>query len=133
MIVPIIRRSVLVYHSQPINNVITLQIKIRDYAAQDIRIYPFTKGTDGCTYSGVPSLVFAWLRFCSFLDRPCLPFLFFLFAFMDSKLEGLESDDDSRLRLELVRCLLFSSFISANLLKGPNGWDPTSDYRVYVG
>jgi hypothetical protein len=61
----------------------------------------------------VSSLVFAWLRFCSFLDRPCLPFLFFLFAFLDSMLEGLESGDDSRLRLELVRGLLFSSSFSA--------------------
>jgi hypothetical protein len=64
----------------------------------------------------VSSLVFAWLRFCSFLDRPCLPFLFFLFAFLDSMLEGLESGDDSRLRLELVHGLLFSA-ISLNVAK----------------
>jgi hypothetical protein len=56
-------------------------------------------------------------------------------------LEGLESGDDFRLRLELVRGLLFSSSFSAislNVAKRMGekkvffSFDLTSDVRVYV-
>jgi hypothetical protein len=76
------------------------------------RTNPFTKGTDGCTYYRSFCVV-AFLLF--FFDRLfTLPLFLMRFLGHEALRTGywMESDDDSRLRLELVRGLLFSSFFA---------------------